>query len=130
MEGPLRERKIALNLSVVPAGMRLSADEGLIEQVLINLVKNSIEALEDAVKPTIEINARIDPVGRPLIEVADNGKGIPEGDMEKIFIPFFTTKSDGSGVGLSLCRRIMRLHGGSISPSSSPGERTVFGLRF
>jgi two-component system, NtrC family, nitrogen regulation sensor histidine kinase NtrY len=129
MEASLREKGIALKLSVVPAGLRLTADEGLIEQALINLVKNSIEALEGTQRPTIEIDARPGPDGRPVLEVVDNGRGIPSESMDRIFIPFFTTKVEGSGVGLSLCRRIMRLHGGSISPSSSDG-RTVFRLRF
>jgi two-component system nitrogen regulation sensor histidine kinase NtrY len=130
MEGPLRERRIALELSVVPTSLRLSADEGLLAQVLINLVKNSMEALESAPKPKIEIAARLDTRGRPIIEVADNGRGIRPENLERIFIPFYTTKNDGSGVGLSFCRKIMRLHGGSISPSSKPGLRTVFALRF
>ncbi len=130
MGGTLKERGIALKLSVIPTGMKLSLDEGLIEQALINLVKNSIEALEGTQGPTIEIAARLDPAGKAVIEVIDNGRGIPEEDMERIFVPFFTTKGEGTGVGLSLCRRIMRLHGGSISPASSPGERTVFRLRF
>ena len=130
MEGALREGRIALKVCAVPMGLRISADEGLIEQALINLVKNSVEALEGAPRPAIEIGARIDAGGKPVIEVADNGRGIPECNLENIFIPFFTTKREGSGVGLSLCRQIMRLHGGSISASSSPGERTVFSLRF
>jgi signal transduction histidine kinase len=130
MEASLRERRIALELRVSPSGLRLQADEGLIEQALINLMRNSIEALEGANGPAIEISARLEPGGRPVIEVADNGRGIAEGNLEKVFIPFFTTKSEGSGVGLSLCRQIMRLHGGSISVSSAPGERTVVRLRF
>ncbi len=130
MEDSLREGRVGLKLSVIPAGLRISADEGLIEQTLINLVKNSFEALDGTPRPAIEIDARVDAGGKPVIEVADNGRGIPECNLEKIFIPFFTTKKDGSGVGLSLCRQIMRLHGGSISASSSPGERTVFSLRF
>jgi two-component system, NtrC family, nitrogen regulation sensor histidine kinase NtrY len=130
MESSLREKGISLKLSVVPTSLRLSADEGLIEQALINLVKNSIEALEGAQRPTIEIDGRLGPDGKAVIEVADNGRGIPIESMERIFIPFFTTKAEGSGVGLSLYRRIMSLHGGSIYPSSSPSGRTVFRLRF
>ena len=65
-----------------------------------------------------------------VVEVADNGPGIVEEALDKLFIPFFTTKQNGSGIGLSLCRQIMRLHRGSISVRSQPGERTVFSLRF
>ena len=65
-----------------------------------------------------------------VVEVADNGPGIVEEALAKVFIPFFTTKPDGSGIGLSLCRQIMRLHRGSIAARSEPGVRTVFALRF
>lgn len=68
--------------------------------------------------------------GRTVLEVIDNGPGIVEEALDKIFIPFFTTKQDGSGIGLSLCRQIMRLHGGSIAVASEPDEQTVFTLRF
>ena len=67
---------------------------------------------------------------RVVIDVADNGTGIVEEALDKLFIPFFTTKQDGSGIGLSLCRQIMRMHRGTISARSEPGVRTVFSLRF
>jgi two-component system, NtrC family, nitrogen regulation sensor histidine kinase NtrY len=130
MEGTLRERRIALKAGAAPERLALVADEGLVEQALINLVKNSIEALEGVERPAIEILAGEGPGGRAFIEVADNGRGIPEGELEKVFVPFYTTKAEGSGVGLGLCRQIMRLHGGSIGVRSVPGERTAFTLRF
>jgi two-component system, NtrC family, nitrogen regulation sensor histidine kinase NtrY len=108
----------------------LTVDPDLIEQALINLIKNSIEALGGTKNPAIEISAHADDRGRPVIEIADNGRGIPDEFLDKIFIPFFTTKSDGSGIGLSLCRQIMRLHGGTITAASVPNGRTVFYLRF
>jgi signal transduction histidine kinase len=72
----------------------------------------------------------VDRRSRPVIQVEDNGPGIPEDVQEKIFVPFFTTKEDGSGIGLSLSRQIMRLHGGSLSVRSEEGEGAVFTLRF
>jgi glycerophosphoryl diester phosphodiesterase len=78
---------------------------------------------------SVELKARMDR-GRVVLEVADNGPGIVEEAVDKIFIPFFTTKQDGSGIGLSLCRQIMRLHRGTIAVRSDPDSRTVFSLRF
>jgi two-component system, NtrC family, nitrogen regulation sensor histidine kinase NtrY len=123
-------KRIGLRLSVLPPDLGLLADNALLEQVLINLVKNSIEALEGTRKPAMEISAYLDARRRAVIEVADNGRGIEAEFLDKVFIPFFTTKKEGSGIGLSLCRQIMRLHNGSISVASAPGERTVFYLKF
>jgi len=78
----------------------------------------------------IELNSRLDERGRVIIQVADNGPGIILEVLEKIFIPFFTTKPDGSGIGLSLSRQIMRLHRGTITARSEPNVATVFTLRF
>ena len=90
---------------------------------------NSIFALEGKENPTISLTANLDENGNVLIKVIDNGPGIPEEAVDKIFIPFFSTKKSGSGVGLSLSRQIMRSHGGNIRVNSKPGE-TVFTLRF
>jgi signal transduction histidine kinase len=76
------------------------------------------------------LKAGTDGRGNPVIKVADNGKGITEEVAEKIFIPFFTTKQQGSGIGLSLSRQIVRQHKGTLSVSSTPYEKTVFKLRF
>ena len=112
------------------SGLELTADPELVDQVLINLLVNATHALEARADARIELSARLDGRGHVLIEVADNGPGIVEEAMEKIFIPFFTTKQDGSGIGLSLSRQIMRLHRGNISVRSEPGEATVFTLKF
>jgi nitrogen fixation/metabolism regulation signal transduction histidine kinase len=119
-----------IKLSMVTQGddLHLFADEKLIEQVLINLVNNAVYALQDTASPEIRFNARTEGDDL-LIEVHDNGAGIPAEIAESIFIPFFTTKEEGSGIGLSLSRQIMRMHGGSISVRSKPGA-TVFILRF
>ena len=80
--------------------------------------------------PKIKLKAGTDGLGNPVIKVIDNGKGITEEVAERIFIPFFTTKPEGSGIGLSLSRQIIRLHKGTLGVTSIPGERTVFKLRF
>jgi signal transduction histidine kinase len=100
------------------------------EQVLINLIKNSCEALQNVENPKIEIDVKLSDRGRLVVEVSDNGDGILENVVDKIFIPFFTTKSEGSGIGLSLSRQILKLHGGTISVNSQPNEGTTMILRF
>lgn len=126
----IADSNITVEISVEPKKLEVTADPELIEQVLINLVKNSIEALQGKSNAFIRLIARLDPQGRVVMQVADNGPGIVPEAIEKIFIPFFTTKENGSGIGLSLSRQIMRLHGGSISIRSKPDEETVFTLRF
>jgi two-component system nitrogen regulation sensor histidine kinase NtrY len=97
---------------------------------LINLMLNSLEALKGAGDGKIRLRSRLDERGRVAITVADNGVGITDEVREKIFTPFFTTKKEGSGIGLSLSRQIMRLHRGNISVKSIPNESTAFTLRF
>lgn len=109
--------------------LTVQADEEMIEQVLINLIKNSIEALQETP------HARIDLIGKysgnsVIIEVTDNGSGIIKEALNRVFVPFFTTKKTGSGIGLSLSRQIMQMHNGSLSVESDPGVRTVFRLKF
>jgi signal transduction histidine kinase len=98
--------------------------------VLINLVLNSIDAVKNKHDGKIQLSSRMDDRGRAIIQVLDNGIGIEEDVVEKIFIPFFTTKEHGSGIGLSLSKQIMRLHRGTIAVQSKRGEATVFTLRF
>jgi len=126
----IEEHDLDLRIHVTPDDLQVTADPELIEQVLINLVLNAIQAVEDRPAARIELRARIDRRSRPVLQVADNGPGIPPDVQEKIFIPFFTTKDDGSGIGLSLSRQIMRLHGGALTVRSDPDEETVFTLRF
>ena len=130
MKNELEEKGIGMSWSVEPKSLELTADPELIEQVLINLVLNSIQALEGRTAGRIKVSARLDSSGRPVIQVRDNGPGILEEVREKIFIPFFTTRRDGSGIGLSLSRQIMRLHRGTISVQSDPGVETCFNLKF
>ncbi|MBL7137996.1 MAG: GHKL domain-containing protein [Bacteroidales bacterium] len=105
----------------------INADGALLEQVLINLVKNASEALDEIESPVVELAAH-SVQDQMVIQVTDNGKGIPPEQLDDIFVPFFTTKQSGSGIGLSLSRQIIRLHGGSMTVQSAPGK-TVFTIR-
>lgn len=107
----------------------IQADEEMIEQVLINLVKNAVEALADQPGGKVELNGKYEE-NSVIIEVIDNGPGIIKEAMAKIFIPFFTTKKTGSGIGLSLSRQIMQMHNGTLTVHSEPNVRTEFVLRF
>ncbi|MBN1559388.1 GHKL domain-containing protein [candidate division KSB1 bacterium] len=126
----LKDKNIKLSMDVTPPRLDLTADSTLLEQVLINLLKNAIEAVEGIESPRIAMKAFLSPVGRPVIHLQDNGPGIEKEAIENIFIPFYTTKSTGSGIGLSLSRQIMRLHNGSLTVHSLPYKSTTFILRF
>ncbi len=121
--------KVQINWDLNPPDLEVYADKKQISQVLINLVKNSIEALKTLNDGRIDIIGEINEDGRAQIVVNDNGPGIQDDLMDKIFIPFFTTKESGSGVGLSLSRQIMQLHGGSLTVKSIPGQ-TSFSIIF
>jgi nitrogen fixation/metabolism regulation signal transduction histidine kinase len=109
--------------------LTLQIDEEMIEQVLINLLKNAAEAVSGAPNPVIELTGVYD--GNQIkIEVTDNGPGIIPEAIDHIFVPFYTTKKSGSGIGLSLSRQIMQLHHGTLIVESEPGVRTIFTLRF
>ena len=101
----LEAARIHLFLAVNPAGLTLEADEKLLEQVMINLITNSRHALAETANPEIHLSAGIDH-DMAVIEIKDNGSGIPQDIMGNIFIPFFTTRAEGSGIGLSLSRQI------------------------
>lgn len=130
LESRLKAANITFTAEVDPPELELAIDPDLIEQVLINLVLNSIQALDGCDTGAIVVRARIDRGGKTLVEVIDNGAGIAESAVEKVFIPFFTTKKGGTGIGLALARQIMRLHAGNITVRSAPNERTCFTLSF
>jgi signal transduction histidine kinase len=130
LRGQIEERALTVDVSVDPPDLTLSADPDLLDQVLVNLALNALQAVEDQDDGHITFRASVDRRSRPVLRVEDNGPGIPPDVQEKIFVPFFTTKEEGSGIGLSLSRQIMRLHGGTISVRSAPGEGTTFALRF
>ena len=108
---------------------RLFADRHQIEQVLINLISNAVESLKTSSHSVIGLKAMIKSE-TILIQVEDNGPGIPEEIKDQIFVPFYTTKNNGTGIGLSLSRQIMNHHDGSIHFTTAPNEKTVFTLSF
>lgn len=119
---------ITFHTNISPADLIVYADENLISQVVINLLKNAIQAIGTQAGGKIEISARCNDSEEVLIEIKNNGPAIPPEIAEHIFIPFFTTKEGGSGIGLSISRQIMRLSGGSIT--LLPGKETKFVLKF
>ena len=100
------------------------------QQVILHLLLNAADALEGISNPKIILRGQIGSDSRLTIEVEDNGKGILAEILDDIFIPFFTTKRTGSGIGLSLTRQILTLHGATIRANSQPGNKTVFIIRF
>lgn len=129
MEPSLIQKQIELDIILKDPILQLSLDVNLIEQVLINLLLNAVEAVKDVEKPYISLSA-LGNNGSPQIRVTDNGKGIPKDLLESIFIPFFTTRKSGSGVGLTLSKQIMLMHKGNISVHSEEGKGSVFILQF
>jgi len=130
MKSEIEAQGVSLNILVEPGDMTINADKELIEQVLINLIKNATQAFDEQTNKLVEVNAHHSDKGRPLITVKDNGNGIDEEALQKIFIPFFTTKKSGSGIGLSLSKQIMRQHQGVLAVKSIVDEGTEFELRF
>ncbi len=125
-----KDKRIEIVCSVEPEKLEILADEKQISQVLINLVKNAYQANINNPKTRIKVMSRLNIDGHPEIKVIDNGPGIPENLMDKIFVPFFTTKESGSGIGLSISRQIMQMHGGSLKIVSTPGKVTSATLIF
>ena len=126
----IESNDIKFIVNVKPQNLALSIDPELIQQVLINLIKNAVQALEERENKIIELLAYQDEKNNTLFILKDNGPGIEDEAQTKIFIPFFTTKKSGSGIGLSLSRQIMRQHNASISVKSKIDEGTEFILRF
>ncbi|WEK18219.1 MAG: ATP-binding protein [Candidatus Pedobacter colombiensis] len=122
-------RNITLKVEQTSSKITIQIDLKLVEQALINLVTNSIYALEGVEHPIIEINYRMNQ-NKLYLEVSDNGKGIDPELIEKIFVPFFTTRKNGSGIGLTITRNIMKMHQGNLEVNSIPFEKTVFSLVF
>ena len=121
---------ILLEYSCMPLTLELLADPELLEQALINLVKNSLEAVTETAQSVITPSVELRSLGQVRITVSDNGSGISPENLENIFIPFFTTKRGGSGIGMSIVRQIVKLNGGSINVISAPGAGTAVNLDF
>lgn len=130
MEPTLDQKNIELEIILKDPDLQLDADTNLVEQVLINLIVNAIEAVKDREEPRIILSAYTTANRRTVIKVTDNGIGMPEEVVDKIFIPFFSTKKNGSGIGLSLCKQIMMLHRGNVQVQSIEGQGTAFMMQF
>jgi C4-dicarboxylate-specific signal transduction histidine kinase len=131
----LETENVVFSTHLSPESMVITADREQIEQVLINLIKNAKEALEefdetDKQYKSISLIGNTDAKNRPVITVKDNGPGIEKTALDRIFIPFFTTKKKGSGIGLSLSRQILRQHKGTLIAKSEEGKGTEFSLKF
>ena len=126
----LSQKNIELEVILKDPLMTIEADASLIEQVMINLILNAVEAVKGKPEPHIHLSAALHTNKRPIIKVTDNGAGIPDEIMDKIFIPFFSTRKNGNGIGLSLCKQIMMLHHGNIQVQTVVGEGTSFSLLF
>lgn len=130
LQPSIDKKQISFEILLKDPFLTLEADSGLVEQVLINLLLNAIDAVKDREEPKISLWAETGAGNRISIKVKDNGAGIPAELMDKIFIPFFSTKKSGSGIGLSLCKQIMLLHKGTIRVQSEENEGAVFSLQF
>jgi signal transduction histidine kinase len=130
MAPTFEQKGIELEIILKDTDLMLEADPSLIEQVLINLIVNAIEAVKDQLEPRIILSAEQPLNKKVILKVADNGPGIPEEVLDKIFIPFFSTKKSGSGIGLSLCKQIIMLHRGNIQVQSIEVKGTVFSMQF
>ena len=130
MQPTLEAKNIDLEIILRETDLALEADQSLIEQVLINLIVNAIEAVKDQLQPRIILSADFNNHKKIIIKVADNGIGMKEELLDKIFIPFFSTRKSGSGIGLSLCKQIMMLHKGTIQAQSAENKGSVFIMQF
>ncbi len=124
-----REKGIDIEVHVAPENLMADFDEGLVAQAVINLIKNSVEALEGIDRPRIRCGSGMENEGF-FISIVDNGSGIPANQIDAVFVPFYTTKEGGSGVGLSLCRQIMAMHKGSVEILSEEYKGTAITLLF
>lgn len=130
MQPMLVQKKIDVEIILKDPDLHIQADLNLIEQVLINLLVNAMEAVKDRQNARVVLSASAVSGNKVVLKIADNGMGMSPEVMDKIFIPFFSTKKSGSGIGLSLCKQIMMLHKGNIQVQSTEGEGSVFILQF
>ena len=129
MATAINGKGIVFSLDIKPEELEIATDPDLLEQVIINILNNAIQSLVALKNGKVELRAQIDELGRACIRIIDNGPGIPEELLEKIFIPFFSTKKEGSGIGLSISKQIVRTLGGTINVFSKPNQETVFTIR-
>jgi two-component system nitrogen regulation sensor histidine kinase NtrY len=129
MQPMVSAKHIKLQVLQTASKISIQVDFKLVEQALINLITNSMYALEEVANPMVDITYRL-AHNKVFIDVIDNGKGITSENIEKIFVPFYTTRKNGSGIGLTITRNIMKMHRGSLEVDSTPNERTTFSLVF
>lgn len=126
LQSDMRAAGITYSAHVSPDNIEIHADETQLQMVLINLVKNAMDALEHTERPRIQVKGSLGNAQQIVIEITDNGPGIEPEAQERIFIPFFTTKKKGSGIGLSLSQQIIQMHGGQLKVVSPPEKGTTF----
>jgi nitrogen fixation/metabolism regulation signal transduction histidine kinase len=126
LQSDMRAAGITYTAHVSPDNIEIHADETQLQMVLINLVKNAMDALEHTERPRIQVKGSLGNAQQIIIEITDNGPGIEPEALERIFIPFFTTKKKGSGIGLSLSQQIIQMHGGQLKVVSPPEKGTTF----
>jgi len=124
------EKNIVLHTQIEPTELDINIDKDMIEQLLINLLLNAEQAVADTEQAKICMEASLNRRGHVIIDVSDNGTGISDEIAKKIFVPFFTTKRDGSGVGLALTRQVMIAHGGTVQFENSTAGGALFRLTF
>jgi signal transduction histidine kinase len=130
MTPTLEKKNIELDIVLRDPALAIEADTNLLDQVMINLLVNAIEAVKDREDPRITLSGEIQANSKLIVKVMDNGVGMPNELLDKIFIPFFSTRKTGSGIGLSLCKQIMLLHKGNIQVQSVEGKGSAFILTF
>jgi two-component system, NtrC family, nitrogen regulation sensor histidine kinase NtrY len=129
-EAEWADRGVVLHLREPPDSLSVLADESLLDQAMINLLRNAADAAAASPEPQVWLTGGVSERGRPIIEIADNGPGFADAIKDKIFLPFFTTKADGSGVGLALARQVMLIHQGAITAGARGGGGALFRLTF
>jgi len=130
MQPTLAQKNIEATIILKEPLLYPELDVDLIEHVFINLLMNAIDAVKNKPNAKIVLSAYTDMDNKLIIKLTDNGSGMPDDVLDKIFVPFFTTKKNGSGIGLSLCKQIMRVHKGTITVQSKENEGTAFYLQF
>lgn len=130
MQPTFEQKGTELEIILKNPDLQMQADLSLMEQVFINLIVNALEAVKEKEHPKIILSADQSLDKKIILKVADNGQGMPDEVMDKIFIPFFSTKKSGSGIGLSLCKQIVMLHKGTIQVQSKEGQGSVFIMQF
>ncbi|MDL2223593.1 ATP-binding protein, partial [Bacteroidales bacterium OttesenSCG-928-M11] len=124
----LKADDLFFSYTIVKEDWTINADRAQIEQVMINLIKNAHESSSPDIPVKVQVIVSKDHYRRTLIQIIDNGQGILPDVLDKIFVPFFTTKSTGSGIGLSICRQIINLHGGNITITSKPEQGSTVSI--